>query len=199
MKHNTSELRNIVSMKNEKNSHPNEDNKAKLLEAILFNNLLEGLAEGAGLSPEEAKRAMAIMMIHNTADFLLSSLFQYFFAADLARGILLQIHLLDDLDLLKKANALRKSKVIDDDLFKALAKLNEMRVAIAHGKDKKDTRFQYKGKNILSADHDTIMSLDEGTVQKLLKVGEQVRRVRIFKDGWQEKPFIQELHDEDRV
>ncbi|MFH1888820.1 MAG: hypothetical protein ABH806_01880 [Candidatus Omnitrophota bacterium] len=184
-------------MENE-NNIPDDKTKDELKDAILFNTLFEGLAEGADLSPMEARRAMAIMMIHNTADFILNNLFQYFFAADQHRGLLLHEHLLTELDLLKKANTLKKSKVIDDDLFKSLAKLNEIRVAIAHGKAKNDPRLQYKGKNILSASHEIICNLDEQTVQRLLEITEKVRRIRIFKDKWPEKPFIHELHDKDR-
>jgi len=185
-------------MENKKNLPHNDKEKDELYEAILFNTLFEGLAEGADLSPQEARRAMMIMMIHNTADFILNNLFQYFFAADQMRGYLLQVHLLSDLDLLKKANALKKSKVIGEELFKSLAKLNEMRVAIAHGKEKNDSRLKYKGTNILLASAKVLTELDDETVEKLLEITEKIRRIRIFKDKWPEKPFIYELHDKDR-
>ena len=185
-------------MEDKQNLHHDNNKEDELSDAILFNELFKGLAEGADLNEKEARRAMAIMFIHNTADFILNNLFRYFFAADQLRGYLLQEYLLNDLDLLKKANALKKSEVIDDELFKSLAKLNEIRVAIAHGKAKNDSRLQYKGKNILSASHKVLWELDEQTVQKLLEITEKVRRVRIFKDKWPEKPFIYELHDKDR-
>lgn len=185
-------------MQNSKNSDCERNANDELLDEIAFNELFKGLAEGAELDEKEARRATAILLIHNTADFILSNLFQYFFAADQLRGYLLQEYLLNDLDLLKKANTLKKCKVIDDELFKSLAKLNEIRVAIAHGKPKDDPRLKYKGKNILSASWKFIWELDEQTVQRLLVINEKVRRIRIFKDKWPEKPFIYELYDRDR-
>jgi len=136
----------------------------KIKESLLFDILFEGIAEGAGLTPIEAKKAALIILIHNTADFIINQIFQYVFAADQQRGFLLIEHFLVHLDLLKKATALKKVGIIDDKLYENLAKLNDMRVAIAHGKGKDNPKLKFKGENILSSSFKLIDELDDLTV-----------------------------------
>ena len=184
-------------MQSKENVNPN-NNRDELEEAMHFNILFEGLADGAGFTPTEARRAIVLIFIHNTADFIINNIMKYFFAADQLRGNQLLKHLLEEIDLLKKANTLKKCNVIGSRLFKSLAKLNNIRVAIAHGKEKDDRRLEYEGKNILLSTTYLIGKLDEETVGELLKINEKIRRIRINKDKWPEKPFIQELYDKDR-
>lgn len=165
---------------------------------MILDTLFEGFAEGAGLDILEAKKAALIIFIHNTADFIINQIFHYVFAANQPRGVLLTEHLLVNSDLLRKATALKKSGIIDDKLYKNLTKLNDMRVSIAHGKEKDSQRLNFKEKNILSGTAKLLEELDDLTVQELLKIVERVRRVRIYKDKWPEKPFIQGLYDKDR-